>query len=187
MQTKPDVEQMLMQSLKELVLVIPLEKITIKEITDKAQVIRPTFYNHFQDKYELLEWIVREDLMEPAMPLFDNGLLREGITYLFTAMEKERDFYEKAVRLEGQNSFQEIFVRCIRQEVEQALRENAFHPSYHLLSVELISEYFARIFWFVTEKWLNYAEEVSALEVMEVYEILFSDSAEKLLGHKVEG
>ena len=49
MQTKPDVEQMLMQSLKELVLVIPLEKITIKEITDKAQVIRPTFYNHFQD------------------------------------------------------------------------------------------------------------------------------------------
>ena len=41
MQTKPDVEQMLMQSLKELVLVIPLEKITIKEITDKAQVIRP--------------------------------------------------------------------------------------------------------------------------------------------------
>ena len=35
MQTKPDVEQMLMQSLKELVLVIPLEKITIKEITDK--------------------------------------------------------------------------------------------------------------------------------------------------------
>lgn len=39
----------------------------------------------------------------------------------------------------------------------------------------------------MTEKWLNYAEEVSALEVMEVYEILFSDSAEKLLGHKVEG
>lgn len=89
--------------------------------------------------------------------------------------------------IRGTEFFSEIFVRCIRQEVEQALRENAFHPSHHLLSVELISEYFARIFWFVTEKWLNYAEEVSALEVMEVYEILFSDSAEKLLGHKVEG
>lgn len=106
---------------------------------------------------------------------------------MLISMEKDKHYYRKLAALEGQNSFQEIFVRCIRQEVEQALRENAFHPSHHLLSVELISEYFARIFWFVTEKWLNYAEKVSALEVMEIYEILFSDSAEKLLGHKVEG
>ena len=104
-QGKNGIDVILAESLKELSKTRPIEKITIKEITDKAGVIRPTFYNHFQDKYELLEWIVREDLMEPAMPLFDNGLLREGITYLFTAMEKERDFYEKAVRLEGQNSF----------------------------------------------------------------------------------
>lgn len=32
MQTKPDVEQMLMQSLKELVLVIPLEKSQLKKL-----------------------------------------------------------------------------------------------------------------------------------------------------------
>ena len=51
-------DQILADSLKALVLKKPVEKITIKEITDKAGVIRPTFYNHFQDKYELLEWII---------------------------------------------------------------------------------------------------------------------------------
>ena len=57
-QGKNAVDTLLAESFKELTLKQPIEKITIKEITDKAGVIRPTFYNHFQDKYELIEWII---------------------------------------------------------------------------------------------------------------------------------
>ena len=49
MPQKATVDKLLAESFKELVAVTPVEKITIKEITDKAGVIRPTFYNHFQD------------------------------------------------------------------------------------------------------------------------------------------
>ena len=48
-QGKTDIDQLLAKSLKEIAVRRPVEKITIKEITDKAGVIRPTFYNHFQD------------------------------------------------------------------------------------------------------------------------------------------
>ncbi len=51
MQGKGAVDTLLAESLKELALCRPVEKITIKEITDKAGVIRPTFYHQFQDKY----------------------------------------------------------------------------------------------------------------------------------------
>ena len=54
-QGKTDIDQLLAKSLKEIAVRRPVEKITIKEITDKAGVIRPTFYNHFQDKFELIE------------------------------------------------------------------------------------------------------------------------------------
>ena len=66
------IDTLLAESLKELTIKQPIEKITIKEITDKAGVIRPTFYNHFQDKYELLEWIIRTELLEPVKPLIQN-------------------------------------------------------------------------------------------------------------------
>ena len=66
------IDTLLAESLKELTIKQPIEKITIKEITDKAGVIRPTFYNHFQDKYELLEWIIRTELLEPVTPLIQN-------------------------------------------------------------------------------------------------------------------
>ena len=64
-QGKKAIDTVLAESLKELSESRPLEKITIKEITDKVGVIRPTFYNHFQDKYELLEWIITTELLEP--------------------------------------------------------------------------------------------------------------------------
>lgn len=60
-QGKTDIDQLLAKSLKEIAVRRPVEKITIKEITDKAGVIRPTFYNHFQDKFELIEWIIGQN------------------------------------------------------------------------------------------------------------------------------
>ena len=95
-QGKNAIDLVLAESLKELAATRPIDKITIKEITDRAGVIRPTFYNHFQDKYELLEWIVENELIGPARPLLDNGMMREGIAFMVTTMERERDFYVQA-------------------------------------------------------------------------------------------
>ena len=74
MQQKKEVKTLLAESFKELALEKPVEKITIKEITDRAGVIRVTFYNHFQDKYELLEWICREDILGPVRILLGNNM-----------------------------------------------------------------------------------------------------------------
>jgi AcrR family transcriptional regulator len=38
----------------------PLRQITVQDITERAQVNRTTFYAHFEDKYELLSFSVRE-------------------------------------------------------------------------------------------------------------------------------
>ena len=111
-QGKRDTARLLADSFKELACRTPIEKITVKEITDRAGVIRPTFYNHFQDKYELLEWIISQDLIEPIRPFVRSGLTTQAMTFLFLNVEKEKEFYLKVSRLEGQNSF---FGRSVRR------------------------------------------------------------------------
>ena len=69
-------DDLLARSFKDLLCKYPMEKITIKDITDKAGVIRPTFYNHFSDKYALLEYIVRHDLLAPIKPLLMNDMIQ---------------------------------------------------------------------------------------------------------------
>ena len=46
-QSKTDVDQMLAESFKNLALRMPIDKITIKQITDGAGVIRPDFLQSF--------------------------------------------------------------------------------------------------------------------------------------------
>ena len=82
-QGRSSVDLLLAKSVKELAEDRPIEKITIKEITDKAGVIRPTFYNHFQDKYELLEWIIMTELLEPIKPMLWNGMATQAFILMF--------------------------------------------------------------------------------------------------------
>lgn len=49
------------QSLKNLLLQKPLNKITISDIADDCGINRMTFYYHFKDIYDLVEWSCQED------------------------------------------------------------------------------------------------------------------------------
>ena len=40
----------------------PIEKITIKDITDRCGISRQTFYYHFSDIYDLMEWTLDKEL-----------------------------------------------------------------------------------------------------------------------------
>ena len=129
---KETTDLLLAESFKELACRQPIEKITIKAITEKAGVIRPTFYNHFQDKYELLEWIIKVQILEPTRPLIQAGLVDEALLLVFTSVKKEKEFYEKAVRLEGQiksgmevepREITDIYNYMITRSMSQAMEE----------------------------------------------------------------
>ena len=54
-------KQALGESLKKLLSEKPLNKITVTEIVNDCGLNRMTFYYHFQDIYDLLEWVCVED------------------------------------------------------------------------------------------------------------------------------
>ena len=99
---------LLAESFKELLIKGSFDKITIKMITDQAGVIRPTFYNYFQDKYEVMEWLLETEVFQHIREMTEDGMEREAIYLLFRKMEKDRIYYQKAFEATGQNGFEEI-------------------------------------------------------------------------------
>ena len=57
---KENVEDKLADSFRELVRKKNPDKITVREIAEGAGVIRATFYNHFMDKADLMQYIIRD-------------------------------------------------------------------------------------------------------------------------------
>ena len=48
-------------ALKKRLTLTTLDKITIQQLVDDAEVSRKTFYYHFQDVYDLLEWLLIDE------------------------------------------------------------------------------------------------------------------------------
>ena len=182
-QGKSAIDTLLAESFKELAMQRSIEKITIKEITDKAGVIRPTFYNHFQDKYELLEWIILTDLLEPIRPLIENKMVSEALLLLFMNIEKEREFYKQTVRLEGQNSFESIARECVKEILLEIIEKNSVRkiPKFRWLTPERIAEYYAQSMCSVVIVWIKSGMTISAKELVEIYEYMMEHSIAEIL------
>lgn len=181
--TQNAIDLVLAESLKELAATKPIDKITIKEITDKAGVIRPTFYNHFQDKYELLEWITVNELFTPVDPLLSNGMLKEGVTFILTAMEKEKEFYKKAVLLEGQNNFNEIFHRCVKNSLMKYinLANLKEFTKYSWVTEETVADFVGHAVTYIVVEWIKGNMAIPVDELTDVYLKLFQGSIMELV------
>ncbi|MBE6121615.1 MAG: dihydroxyacetone kinase transcriptional activator DhaS [Erysipelotrichaceae bacterium] len=94
-------------SLKKLMIEKPFEKISISDICDGCGMKRKSFYYHFKDKYDLLDWIFDSDMKVFVHENFDDqnfdnrmDIILNFCTYFY----ENREFYRKAVRISGQNS-----------------------------------------------------------------------------------
>ncbi|MDO4614890.1 MAG: TetR/AcrR family transcriptional regulator C-terminal domain-containing protein [Lachnospiraceae bacterium] len=183
MTDKYSLEERLAESLKSLAARMPFDKITIKQITDGAGVIRVTFYNHFQDKYDLLEWIVREQILSPVRVLISNHMFRETMVLIFRNLQKDKEFYTHAVKIEGQNSFAELGERTFYEFLygifsELITKENPEHP---WLTAEYLAKYYAVSMNFVVMEWIRADMIADPEEMATVYEYIATRSMWNIL------
>ena len=86
----------------------PFDKIQVAHICDRCNMNRKSFYYHFKDKYDLVNWIFDTEFISLAMEISDEiptddrwELIERVCDYFY----ENRKFYQKALRIKGQNSF----------------------------------------------------------------------------------
>ncbi len=80
------------QSLKNLLLKKPLTKITINDIAEDCGINRMTFYYHFKDIYDLVEWSCLEDARRALEQKKTHDTWQQGLLQIFQAVRDNRPF-----------------------------------------------------------------------------------------------
>ncbi|MBY5033599.1 dihydroxyacetone kinase transcriptional activator DhaS [Streptococcus gallolyticus] len=99
------------------------EKISVSVIMEEAGVRRQTFYNHFVDKYELLEWIFQTELREQVTDNLDYISGIQLLTELLHFFHCNRDFYRKLFEIEDQNDFSSYFEGYCQQLIAKLIAD----------------------------------------------------------------
>ena len=73
-----------------------IRKITIQDIMDATNMSRQSFYYHFKDIYDVLEWIERCDFANRIVCEADQTM-EEWTLHLFHVLDEERPFFERVV------------------------------------------------------------------------------------------
>ena len=79
-------------SLKNLLLKKPLTKITINDIAEDCGINRMTFYYHFKDIYDLVEWSCFEDARRALEEKKTHDTWQEGFLNIFDEVLKNKPF-----------------------------------------------------------------------------------------------
>lgn len=179
---KEDVHTALQESFKNLILKHSFDKITIKMITDGAGLIRPTFYNHYADKYELLEEICYADIFKGSEMLIENKMPYEAIYYMFSSIENNKAFYIQAAKVEGQNSFEEIIntnlIKIFKSLFNQYEAKSSGEDKF---SYNDIAEYYSRGLTFIILRWIEQGISVSAKKLSNRYKLLVTNSLDDII------
>ena len=112
-------KRVLADGIKKVMETKAFDKITVTDITDSCGVSRNTFYYHFQDKYELVNWIFYTEITPIAEAATGEYGWAKALTRLFCYLQDNRAFYTNVLRFQGQNSF----VSCLLDFYQSALGE----------------------------------------------------------------
>lgn len=179
-QIKELTKRLIANSFKELLQQMPFEKITIKTVTDHANVIRPTFYNHFHDKYELVEWIVQEEILKGAAVRLDAGDGGGAVRTIITGFYEDREYYRKAFEIIGQNGFAETLSELLKKMFEDAY-SNDKRLEDSPVAAGLAARYYASGIITVIRYTLFEAGDSSLEEIIDMYTYLMKHTIFEIL------
>ena len=118
-------KQALASALKDLMQEMPFDKIRVSHICDKCNMNRQSFYYHFQDKYELMNWIFDMEFIGLIGQDEANQSIEE-MTALLRILYDNRCFYRNALSVQGQNSLiehiREIAMPLLEHDLQTILK-----------------------------------------------------------------
>ena len=150
----------LASSMKKLMKEKHFEKISVIDICEGCGMNRKSFYYHFKDKYDLVNWIFYTDFIKTASKrsYTDGWDLLTAVVELFSS---DRSFYKAALEIKGQNSFRDYFyeatVPIFSMFSGVILSDGAF----------LDSHYFTDAFLVIMYRWLSEEKEQTPEEFID--------------------
>lgn len=131
------------------------EKVTVSDIMRESHMRRQTFYDHFQDKYELMDWIFDQEAYENINDYLTYEDWRKVLFRLMDYLERNKRVYRQVLTYNGQNSFRDHYTVHLLELVEMAFQESEhYYAETAEESKVFIKEFYVAAIVEMTSKWL---------------------------------
>ena len=143
------------QSLKNLLQQKPLSKITISDITEDCGISRMTFYYHFKDIYDLVEWACAEDAARALQNKKTYDTWQQGFVQIFHAVRENRVFVMNVYRCVNREQVEKYLVPLTDQLIMGVITERAAGMTVREADQQFIAQVYSYAFVGIMLDWIR--------------------------------
>lgn len=136
-------KKLIAQSLKSLLRSKPLERITISDISDTCGMNRKTFYYHFRDVYDLIEWIFQEEAIQRIQEYTLRGDPQEALTFVLQFLSDNAQICRGLLQSMGRDHLRLLLHKDVAQLFDAFIRQHSQNLSVSKEYKEFLACYYA--------------------------------------------
>ena len=111
------VQQDIIASFKQLMQEQEFDEISIAKIAAGARITRRSFYNHYTDKYDLVNRIFDQEVFPFVLNVTKINSWDQGSRFICNYLKENEAYYKKILPLQRQNCLQEEFHKLTEQQM----------------------------------------------------------------------
>jgi len=176
-----ETKKALADSLKTIMMIKSLDKITIKEIVDICGVNRQTFYYHFQDIYELLGWIYKTEAVDSISNCKTYETWQEGFLKIFCYVGDNKALCMNTFNSMGRDHLETFLHNEIFPLIIDVIEEVAKDSSITSDDKTFISDFYTFAFIGILTSWMKSNMEEKPERIIHKVENLVNGDIEKVI------
>ena len=133
----------------------PLDKITINDLTADCGISRMSFYYHFRDIYDLVEWVCVEDGRRALQGKKTYETWQEGLGQIFEAVLENKPFILNVYRSVSRERIEQYLNPLIHSLILGVVEEKAAERSVHTEDKQFIASFYEYAFIGVMLEWIG--------------------------------
>ena len=163
-------------SLKNLLLKKPFDKITINDIAEDCGISRMTFYYHFKDIYDLVEWSCEEDVKKILEDKDDYKTWTQGFLNLFEEVLKNKPFILNVYRSVGREQVENYLYKIVYDLLLNVIEEKAQGMTVRDEDKEFVADFYKYAFVGLMLDWVKNGMKEDPHKIVKKVEFLLSGS-----------
>ncbi|MDY6867560.1 MAG: TetR/AcrR family transcriptional regulator [Chloroflexota bacterium] len=166
----------LQKALMELIIEKGYQSLTVQEIVDRADVNRTTFYRQFQDKDDLMRFVI-DDMVDQILTELEKpkGQKKYDFTFvtakqlagLFKCAAKHKDLFKALVNEKGTPAFHYHFIKTFETVLHKRIEQSGINMDRFPIPISMVVTYLTNAYVAVLNWWLSHHDEYSAEFVAE--------------------
>lgn len=181
MATYSQIEIDIIASFKKLMNDHDFVNISISEIAQGANITRRGFYNHFKDKFDLVNTIFENDVFDKVLDSTNVDDWYKGSIFICDYLKENRKYYSKLVTYQGQNCLQTEFHHLTEMQISKLIAELLNGRKISDENKSFLIEYYYNAYMGIITEWILNKYDFSSKDFVQRWKIMLENSLHNYL------